>query len=50
MKYYVVILLGFLLAAPMPGCSKDDTSYPKAGIVYKSRGIGDENQAASKLL
>jgi len=44
MKNYVVILLGFLLAAPMLGCSKDDTSYPKAGIVYKSQGIGDESQ------
>ena len=52
MKYYVVILLGFLLAA-MPGCSKDDTSYPKAGIVYKSQGIGEESpsglQASQKL-
>ncbi|MBI5677985.1 MAG: tetratricopeptide repeat protein [Planctomycetes bacterium] len=43
MKNYVVILLGFLLAASMLGCSKDDTSYPKAGIVYKSQGIGDES-------
>ena len=43
MKNYVVILLGFLLVASMLGCSKDDTSYPKAGIVYKSRGIGDKN-------
>jgi len=43
MKNYVVILLGFLLVTPMLGCSKDDTSYPKAGIVYKSKGIGDEN-------
>src|SRR3990167_9511635 len=43
MKNYVVILLGFLLVAFMLGCSKDDTSYPKAGIVYKSRGIEDEN-------
>ena len=43
MKYYVVILFGFSLATPMLGCSKDDTSYPKAGIVYKSQGIGDES-------
>lgn len=43
MKNYVVILLGFLLVTPMLGCSKDDTSYPKAGIAYKSQGIGDEN-------
>jgi len=45
MKNYIVILLGFLLATPMLGCSKDDTSYPKAGIVYKSQGIGDESQS-----
>ena len=43
MKNYVVILLGFLLAASMLSCSKDDTSYPKAGVVYKSKGIGDGN-------
>ena len=43
MKNYVVILLGFLLVASMLGCSKDDTSYPKAGIVYKSQGIVDES-------
>ena len=43
MKYYVVILLGLLLVTPMLGCSKDDTSYPKMGIIYKSRGVGDEN-------
>lgn len=43
MKNYVVILFGFLLAVPMPGCSKDDISYPNAGIVYKSHGIGGEN-------
>ncbi|MCR4321368.1 MAG: tetratricopeptide repeat protein [Candidatus Brocadiaceae bacterium] len=53
MKNYVVILLGFLLVASMLGCSKDDTSYPKAGIIYKSRGIGDENpsdlQTSQKL-
>ncbi len=53
MKNYVVILLGFLLAASMLGCSKDDTSYPNAGIVYKSQGIGDESpsdlQASQKL-
>ena len=45
MKNYVVILPGFLLVASMLGCSKDDTSYPKAGIVYKSQGIGDESQS-----
>ena len=43
MKNYVVILPGFLLVASMLGCSKDDTSYPKVGIVYKSQGIGDES-------
>ncbi|MDO8743695.1 MAG: hypothetical protein Q7J76_01125, partial [Candidatus Brocadiaceae bacterium] len=43
MKNYVVILLGFLLVTPMLGCSKDDTSYPKAGTVYKSKGIGYKN-------
>ena len=43
MKNYVVILPGFLLVASMLGCSKDDTSYPKAGIVYKSQGLVDES-------
>ena len=43
MKNYAVILPGILLAASILGCSKDDTSYPKARIVYKSKGIGDKN-------
>ena len=43
MKNYVVILLGFLLVTPMLGCSKDDTTSPKVGIVYKSGDNGDEN-------
>ena len=43
MKNYVVILLGFLFAASILSCSKDDTSYPKAGVVYKSNGIVDGN-------
>ena len=47
MKYYVVILLGSLLATPMLGCSKDDTSYPKAGIVYKS-GDNDDKKSYSR--
>ena len=43
MKYYVVILLGLLLVTPILGCSKDDTSYPKTGIVYKSGDNDDKN-------
>ena len=46
MKNYVVLLLGFLLVTPMLGCSKDDTSYPKAGVIYKSGDIHDKNHAA----
>ena len=43
MKNYVVILLGFFLAASMPGCSKDDTTSPKVGIIYKSGDNEDKN-------
>ena len=43
MKNYVVILLGFFLAAPMLGCSKDDTTSPKVGIIYKSGDNDDKN-------
>ncbi|HHT9136361.1 MAG TPA: tetratricopeptide repeat protein [Candidatus Wunengus sp. YC60] len=42
MKYFVAILPGFLLAASMLGCSKDDTTSPKAGIIYNSGDIGGE--------
>ena len=50
MKNYVVILLGFLLVASMPGCSKDDTSYPKAESFINPGVSGTKIQAASKLL
>jgi tetratricopeptide (TPR) repeat protein len=46
MKNYVVILLGFLFIASMLGCSKDDTTSPKAGIVYKSGDTNDKNQTS----
>ena len=46
MKNYVVILLGFFLAAPMLGCSKDDTTSPKVGIIYKSGDNDDKNQTS----
>lgn len=36
MRYYVTILLGLLPVAFMLGCSKDDTTSPKVGIIYKS--------------
>ncbi|MFN3532381.1 MAG: hypothetical protein ACK41Q_07705, partial [Candidatus Brocadia sp.] len=46
MKYYAVILLGILLVTPMLGCSKDDTTSPKVGVIYKSGDINDKNHTA----
>ncbi len=42
MKYFVVILSGFFLTASMLGCSKEDTTSSKLGIIYKSDGTGGE--------
>ncbi len=42
MKYAIAILLGLLPTAFMLGCSKEDTTSQKVGILYKSGGAGDE--------
>ncbi len=46
MKYYVVILAGLTLAASLPACSKEDSSYSKTGIIYKSGDNDGKNDAA----
>lgn len=46
MQYFAAILLGFLFVASMLGCSKEDTTSPKAGIVYKSGDINNKNHTA----
>ncbi|MEP9410380.1 MAG: tetratricopeptide repeat protein [Candidatus Brocadia sp.] len=53
MKYYVTILLGLLPVAFMLGCSKDNTTSPRVGIIYKSGSTGGEtvnsSQSSQKL-
>ncbi|MDN3513431.1 MAG: tetratricopeptide repeat protein [Candidatus Brocadia sp.] len=42
MKYYVAILMGLLPVSFMLGCSRDDTTSTKVGIIYKSDSINND--------
>lgn len=47
MKKYMVPFLGSLLVSSLVGCSKDDTPYPKTGIIYKSTGVDEASKDPS---
>ena len=42
MKSYIVIFVSFFLITSVLSCNKHDTTYPNVGILYNSKGVGDE--------